>query len=142
MNNPGIKNTPVGEQGELVGPSGSEAPMDERTLAGEQSGPQAAGAATSQQHTWDNPTDTVDDGVTQTVEGREYTADIAGSGATRDHQAGPRDEKGVEADDDDLLGVLTTGGTGGTTPEAGDEGTFGGAGRSYGDADTLKTNGD
>src|SRR5579872_6172976 len=98
MNNPGIKNTPVGEQGELVGPSGAEAPMDERTLAGEHGGRKAAGANASQQHTWDNPTDTVDDGVTQTVEGRKYSADIAGSGATRDPQAGPRDEKGVEAD--------------------------------------------
>ncbi len=45
----------------------------------------------------------------------------------------------LNAPDDDTLGTLTTGGTGGTTGVSGTaEGTFEGAGHSYGDPDTLR----
>lgn len=45
----------------------------------------------------------------------------------------------LKAPDDDALGTLTTGGTGGTTGVSGTaEGTFEGAGRSYGDPDTVR----
>lgn len=45
----------------------------------------------------------------------------------------------LKAPDDDALGTLTTGGTGGTTGVSGTaEGTFEGAGRRYGDPDTVR----
>jgi hypothetical protein len=83
------------------------------------------------QNTWDNPTDTVSDGNVDTV----GIAGTVGTPGTADM----RDDGDPAAPSDDTIGALTTGGTG-TMPAADSgEGTFEGAGRSYGDPDTLRT---